>query len=337
MLPLRLLQFLSCFFPGDLAGSRTATHAALEEAVATTAHVFARLEAADLKRPPELGKALADILRISKTESDLLERIRTLAKNRVDRSIVFEARRCIRLARLLPPEEWIRVPPGVAPAAKDGGQVSVARVNAVADYCARAIKPMAWMITSRHLTEVGLLIKAVDALSPSHASARAVSHRAWREAGPECRIVVAFALDDIGPEEKLRVGDRLIELGQAKESLCADLERRGERLWRAVERVDSRRLAPFRALLRGDRLRLFDDERLGLNTVYGKGCRRLLRTPRDFSRSPVWVVVDSHNPLGKLRYEVTVYRFRGMKLVGEPTTREGKWLPRWDVDRRLCR
>ena len=78
---------------------------------------------------------------------------------------------------------------------------------------------------------------------------------------------------------------------------------------------------PFRKLLSGDKLRVYND-RLKIYNVYGAG-GKVLRTPEDYRDSALWCTtgVDRGGILPV--WSVDCWRFRAMTMIGSVVSRTG--------------
>lgn len=111
-----------------------------------------------------------------------------------------------------------------------------------------------------------------------------------------------------------------IPLGQLEAKVCKPINQRIAALDKAVQTAftvwKARKMAPFKKVLRGDKLRLVDQRELFDMVVYGRHKRRL-RTPRSFRRARVWFFVSTYENgcAVKVCWNVQRLRFRGHRLV----------------------
>jgi len=138
-------------------------------------------------------------------------------------------------------------------------------------------------------------------------------------------LAIAQGLPKTTPVDTQAAGRIL--LAQLKAKLCVPLATRAPPLVKAanagLEAWEKRVMAPYKRLLRRDKLRLAGKYVLGDEEFYGRGKRRL-RTPRDFRRARVWFQEFSYKNGCALRvcWNVVRMRFRGHRLVGT-TNRRG--------------
>lgn len=86
------------------------------------------------------------------------------------------------------------------------------------------------------------------------------------------------------------------------------------------------KLAPFRAVLNGDKLSIFNSRFTGKRGVYGIG-GKLLRTPAEYASSPVWCEWSEDTNRIVKSWDVACWQFKGMTKVGGPTTKSGFGTP----------
>jgi hypothetical protein len=78
---------------------------------------------------------------------------------------------------------------------------------------------------------------------------------------------------------------------------------------------------PFRKLLSGDKLRVYND-RLKSYKLYGAG-GRVLRTPEDYRDSPLWCTTGVNREGIVPVWSVDCWHFRGMAMLGSVASRTG--------------
>jgi hypothetical protein len=79
---------------------------------------------------------------------------------------------------------------------------------------------------------------------------------------------------------------------------------------------------PFRKLLSGDKLRIYND-RLKRYKVYGAG-GKVLRTPEDYRDSSLWCSTGVDREGIVPIWSVDCWHFQGMSKVGSVTSRSGE-------------
>jgi hypothetical protein len=137
-----------------------------------------------------------------------------------------------------------------------------------------------------------------------------------------CKKGVAAALAaGILPGEKLTVGKVTVTLGQADATICSKLETEVERL-RAelaakLEAEKQAKLAPFKKVLKGDKMRTYEQYGMYDLRIYGvKGYE--LSTPDDFRTAAVWfMVLNGEDDRGRTTWILRRLKFSGNKLRGE--------------------
>lgn len=86
------------------------------------------------------------------------------------------------------------------------------------------------------------------------------------------------------------------------------------------------KLAPFRTVLSGDKLSIFNSRFSGTRGVYGVG-GKLLRTPAEYASSPVWCEWSEDTNRIVKSWDVACWQFKGMTKVGGPNTKSGFGTP----------
>ena len=122
----------------------------------------------------------------------------------------------------------------------------------------------------------------------------------------------------------------------AQRAPCQALAAEAERRLAAFAAAAAHRAAPFRRVLAGDKLAVFDAERLAEREVWGPGCSARLRTPADFKAAPVWNEVDLEDDWRTKEqvWSVWQWTFSGMKRLTGPSVREGDGTP---MPPKLCK
>jgi hypothetical protein len=106
-----------------------------------------------------------------------------------------------------------------------------------------------------------------------------------------------------------------LPLGEIQAKICTPARKVVEAALKAMQSADDEKLAPYRKALSGDKLALWEKYCKTGASTYGKG-RRELTTPAQFAKAPAWYWYTRDNSGIVPRWEVTGYRFKGMKKVG---------------------
>jgi hypothetical protein len=142
----------------------------------------------------------------------------------------------------------------------------------------------------------------------------------------DCKDAVDGALaEKISPDEKVSYApDKTIRLGDAKQ-ICQALADVGAQIDAAHRAKRNAQAAPFRKLLSGDKLRLFDDRGFADVWVIGRGGKRL-DNPQALAKADLWfeVWVSNQTADGWTEWRITRYQFNGMKLIKGPTEKTGR-------------
>jgi hypothetical protein len=116
------------------------------------------------------------------------------------------------------------------------------------------------------------------------------------------------------------IGDNKMTLSEARE-MCVYVRDKATGQVKADIAAEEAEYEPFRKILSGDKLRIFNP-RLRYLKVYGHG-GRLLRTPEDYAASTVWCTVGVNRSGAMPMWEMNCWRFRGMTQIGGVINKSG--------------
>jgi hypothetical protein len=119
-----------------------------------------------------------------------------------------------------------------------------------------------------------------------------------------------------------------VKLGEVEAQICVPAAKRGQEALDAARKRFEAERAPYRKLLSGDKLRIYDAS--GKITFVGRG-GGWLHDPAALAKSDVWFEVGlGLTPVdGWTDWTVRRYQFKGMKLIKGPTTKTGRVRGNW--------
>lgn len=120
--------------------------------------------------------------------------------------------------------------------------------------------------------------------------------------------------------ESITVFDRTLTVADAREEIVYVMTE-AEKVHKGNIAAEEAKYEPFRKALSGDKLALYND-RFRLLYVYSTG-GRILSTPQQYAAAPLWCRVAIDRNGISPRWDVTCWRFSGMKIAGGPSTRTG--------------
>jgi hypothetical protein len=106
-----------------------------------------------------------------------------------------------------------------------------------------------------------------------------------------------------------------LPLGEIQAKVCGPARKVVEGALKKMQSADDEKLAPFRKALSGDKLATWEKYCKTGASTYGKGGRELT-TPAQFAKAPAWYWYTRDKSGIVPRWEVSGYRFKGMKKVG---------------------
>jgi hypothetical protein len=117
------------------------------------------------------------------------------------------------------------------------------------------------------------------------------------------------------------VGGRTISVSDAREQIVY-LQGEAEKVANSNKAAEEAQYEPFRQVLSGDKLALYNG-RLKIYSLYGAAGLRL-KTPQDYAISPIWCESGVNRNGIMPMWEVSCWSFRGMAKIGGPVTRTGQ-------------
>jgi hypothetical protein len=124
----------------------------------------------------------------------------------------------------------------------------------------------------------------------------------------------------LAPSESIEVFDRKLTVAEAREEIVY-VKTESEKVFLKNVAAAEAKFEPYRKALSGDKLELYN-ERFKLLYVYSTN-GRILTTPQQYAAATLWCRVAIDRNGISPRWDVTCWRFSGMKIVGGPTTRTG--------------
>jgi hypothetical protein len=128
------------------------------------------------------------------------------------------------------------------------------------------------------------------------------------------------------PEAEVKLAKSTVKLGDFKATVCEPVRAAAQKIMDAAAAERDAAMAPFRKLLKGDKLAVWE-ETFGLD-ARGTGVGGVdLETPEDFAKANVWFTSYSGEDGGCAvgsSWHLYRYKFKGSKLVGgKPTEKTG--------------
>lgn len=156
----------------------------------------------------------------------------------------------------------------------------------------------------------------------SHGPLSEVNARVAADAARQCvkAIDEALASNNPGTTQIELVSDSKSTLDEARE-MCAYVLAAADKQHKADVAAQEAEYEPFRRLLSGDKLRIYND-RLKKYKLYGAG-GRVLRTPEDYRDSAVWCTTGVDRGGIVPVWSVDCWHFRGMAALGSVVSRTG--------------
>jgi hypothetical protein len=139
---------------------------------------------------------------------------------------------------------------------------------------------------------------------------------------PKCEKAVDEALAASPPTTVVRLKKSTVTLGEAKVKICQALQQQCDSMKAAFAAAREAKIAPFRAVLKGDRMKVFEAQDMAFESIYGPGGRQL-HTPEEFAAAPTWYVVLSSDDGVFYRWTTRGFRFRGNNSAGPPVEKNG--------------
>lgn len=138
----------------------------------------------------------------------------------------------------------------------------------------------------------------------------------------DCAVAVEQALTayKLPASTPLKVTDKVtVKLGDANAQVCQKLVTETARVraeWKArIEAARQAKLAPFKAAVKGDKLRIIEEEHLYEISGYGKGGVEM-DSPAEYKKaSLIFIVMSFEGNDGRTHWRLRRYQFRGDKLV----------------------
>src|SRR5712692_4320791 len=109
-------------------------------------------------------------------------------------------------------------------------------------------------------------------------------------------------------------------ISEARE-MCVKVRDAGQRVFGDLTAAEEAKYEPFRKVLSGDRLNLYND-RLKKYKLYGAG-GKVLKTPEDYRDSPLWCTTGVDREGIVPVWSVDCWHFKGMTKVGSVEGRTG--------------
>jgi len=172
------------------------------------------------------------------------------------------------------------------------------------------------MMSSLKLYE-GWLNKLSD---PKH-NTPAEMNAGYAQVAP-CEKAVDDMLKSSPPATEVRLKKSTVTLGEAKAKICQALQQQCDSMKAAFAAAREAKIAPFRAVLKGDRMKVFEAQDMAFESIYGPGGRQL-HSPEDFAAAPTWYVVLSSDDGFFYRWTTRGFRVRGNNSAGPPVERNG--------------
>lgn len=104
-------------------------------------------------------------------------------------------------------------------------------------------------------------------------------------------------------------------------AMCIKVRDAGQRVFGDLTAAEEAQYEPFRKVLSGDRLNLYND-RLKKYKLYGAG-GKVLKTPEDYRDSPLWCTTGVNREGIVPVWSVDCWHFKGMAKVGSVESRTG--------------
>lgn len=124
----------------------------------------------------------------------------------------------------------------------------------------------------------------------------------------------------LSESETLQLSGRSLTVAEAREEIIY-VKTGAEKVFQKNTAANEAKYEPFRKALSGDKLKLYND-RMKQLYVYSAG-GRILTTPEQYASSTLWCRVAIDRTGISPRWDVTCWHFKGMILIGNPTTRTG--------------
>lgn len=144
----------------------------------------------------------------------------------------------------------------------------------------------------------------------------------WAKNAKECEDLVAKAIAAGVPKDypfAFHTYDSGLKspmpLSAFGKDVCAKTREQSELIVNAKAAEEDKRLEPYYAVLKGDRLRLFKEHKLLNRSVRGPGGVELL-SPADFAKSPAWYTTSEDRNSGpQVRWLIGGWQFDGDKVL----------------------
>ena len=120
--------------------------------------------------------------------------------------------------------------------------------------------------------------------------------------------------------EVLEIFGRKLTVAEAREEIIY-VKTETEKVFAKNKAAEEAKYEPFRKVLSGDKLALYNDRMKSLY-VYSTG-GRILSTPQQYAGATLWCRVAIDRNGISPRWDVTCWHFRGMTQIGSPTIQTG--------------
>lgn len=149
-----------------------------------------------------------------------------------------------------------------------------------------------------------------------------VQARTAVDSAKQCIAAIDEALANGVPDSTvIKAIDKKMSLAEGRE-MCVYVRDAAGKVVGKNQAAEDATYEPFRKLLSGDKLRLYN-ERLKSYKLYGAG-GKVLRTPEDYRDSPLWCTTGVDRDGIVPVWSVDCWHFKGMVMVGSVTTRTGE-------------